>query len=98
MALAWWFCAIAIAVYEWRRPQRTYTLQLTSDGWIYSSPPNCEAQLVSLSPQQWIYGPLLLLSIRLPGQRLPKQLWICRDALPPGEYCRLCRALMLGLI
>ena len=98
MALAWWFCAIAIAVYEWRRSQRTYTLQLTSDGWLYSSPPSCEAQVVSLSPQQWIYGPLLLLSIRLPGQRLPKQLWICRDALPPDEYRRLCRALMLGLI
>lgn len=84
-----------LAVVEWRRRGVGFNLQFDGSGWALGgadSPP----QSVELAPRQWLFGPLLLLVVRQPGRRWLRQYWVCRDALPSGDYRRLCRTLLIG--
>ncbi len=84
-----------LAVREWRRRNGGFTLQCDGSRWALGSATGA-LQPVELAPRQWLFGPLLLLAVRRPGRRWLRQYWVCRDALPAGDYRRLCRALLIG--
>ena len=97
MALGWIIGGAALGGWEWRRRLRGFRLSLSPQGWYFQPEHAALAVAVVLAPKQWLYGPLLLLSVRLPGHRWPRQLWVSRDAMAPDEFRQLCRALLVGI-
>lgn len=95
-AALWMGAAVAVALYEWRRVQPLVQLQCRQSGWYYQCSAERPAQPVVLAQQQWIYGPLLLLSLRLPGRYWPTVLWVTPGGMAAGEFRRLCKALLVG--
>lgn len=86
---------MAVVVAQWRRQPARLALRLGAGGWVLMEADGSQSP-VELAPRQWLFGPLLLLSLRRPGQWLPRQVWISRDAMAPGDYRLLCRALLIG--